>query len=160
MPALILDDVVDPPGAGDSFAGGFMRSLVLAARRAGITRVILPKPNEKDLGIPSYSIHYTKFYDAAQVGDGRRSSRRARAVHLQLGDAPELQECRAHSARRTVNQHALARSGPGGSMHHLVGRDVIQHEADGLGGVQAVRYRNQLPLRQADELGVRRNNFV
>ncbi|MBE0564739.1 MAG: sugar kinase [Krumholzibacteria bacterium] len=30
VPAVILDDVVDPTGAGDSFAGGFMRSLALA----------------------------------------------------------------------------------------------------------------------------------
>jgi sugar/nucleoside kinase (ribokinase family) len=30
VPALILDDVVDPTGAGDSFAGGFMRSIALA----------------------------------------------------------------------------------------------------------------------------------
>jgi sugar/nucleoside kinase (ribokinase family) len=30
VPALILEDVVDPTGAGDCFAGGFMRSLVLA----------------------------------------------------------------------------------------------------------------------------------
>ncbi|PID80687.1 sugar kinase [bacterium DOLZORAL124_64_63] len=30
VPAIILDDVVDPTGAGDSFAGGFMRSLALA----------------------------------------------------------------------------------------------------------------------------------
>ena len=30
VPALILDDVVDPTGAGDCFAGGFMRSLALA----------------------------------------------------------------------------------------------------------------------------------
>jgi sugar/nucleoside kinase (ribokinase family) len=30
VPAMILDDVVDPTGAGDCFAGGFMRSLALA----------------------------------------------------------------------------------------------------------------------------------
>jgi len=30
VPAIILDDVVDPTGAGDSFAGGFMRSLALS----------------------------------------------------------------------------------------------------------------------------------
>ena len=30
VPALILEEVVDPTGAGDSFAGGFMRSLALA----------------------------------------------------------------------------------------------------------------------------------
>jgi sugar/nucleoside kinase (ribokinase family) len=31
VPALILDEVVDPTGAGDCFAGGFMASLALAA---------------------------------------------------------------------------------------------------------------------------------
>jgi len=30
VPAMILDEVVDPTGAGDCFAGGFMRSLALA----------------------------------------------------------------------------------------------------------------------------------
>lgn len=30
VPAIILDDVVDPTGAGDSFAGGFMRSIAEA----------------------------------------------------------------------------------------------------------------------------------
>ena len=30
VPALILDDVIDPTGAGDSLAGGFMRSLAQA----------------------------------------------------------------------------------------------------------------------------------
>jgi len=30
VPAIILDDVVDPTGAGDCFAGGFMRSLAMA----------------------------------------------------------------------------------------------------------------------------------
>ncbi|MBU2501409.1 sugar kinase [bacterium] len=34
VPAIILDDVVDPTGAGDSFAGGFMGSLA----EAGATR--------------------------------------------------------------------------------------------------------------------------
>ncbi len=30
VPAMILDEVIDPTGAGDCFAGGFMRSLALA----------------------------------------------------------------------------------------------------------------------------------
>ncbi len=34
VPAIILDDVIDPTGAGDCFAGGFMRSLA----QAGATR--------------------------------------------------------------------------------------------------------------------------
>jgi len=34
VPAIILDDVIDPTGAGDCFAGGFMRSLA----EAGATR--------------------------------------------------------------------------------------------------------------------------
>ena len=40
-------------------------------------------------------------------------------------------------------------------MQHLVRRDVVQHEADSLGGVQPGWHRNQLTLRQADELRVR-----
>jgi hypothetical protein len=39
-------------------------------------------------------------------------------------------------------------------MQHLVRRDVVQHEADSLGGVQPGWHRNQLTLWQADELGV------
>ena len=54
-----------------------------------------------------------------------------------------------------MNQHALARSDLGGAVQHLVRRDVIQHEADRLGGVQPGRHRNQLTLRQAYELRVR-----
>jgi len=40
-------------------------------------------------------------------------------------------------------------------MQHLVRRDVVQDEADGLGGVQPGRRRNEFTLRQADELRVR-----
>ncbi len=35
VPAMILDDVIDPTGAGDCFAGGFMRSLALAGAGRG-----------------------------------------------------------------------------------------------------------------------------
>jgi hypothetical protein len=54
-----------------------------------------------------------------------------------------------------VNQRALARSDLSGAMRHLVRRDVVQHEADSLGGVQPGWHRNQFTLRQADELRVR-----
>ena len=37
-------------------------------------------------------------------------------------------------------------------MQHLVRRDVVQNDADSLGGVQPVWHRNQFTLRQADEL--------
>jgi hypothetical protein len=40
-------------------------------------------------------------------------------------------------------------------VQHLVRRDVVQHEADGLCGAQPGRHRDQLPLRQADELRIR-----
>src|SRR5579864_2322959 len=40
-------------------------------------------------------------------------------------------------------------------MQHLVGSDVVQNEADSFCRVQASWYRNQLALRQADELSVR-----
>src|SRR5574342_138678 len=51
--------------------------------------------------------------------------------------------------------HALARFDLGGAMQHLIRRGVVQNEADGLGGVQPGWHRNQLALRQADELRVR-----
>ena len=35
VPALILDDVIDPTGAGDCFAGGFMASLAMTAADRG-----------------------------------------------------------------------------------------------------------------------------
>src|SRR5438128_2229159 len=56
--------------------------------------------------------------------------------------------------RRAVNQHALARFDLSGTLQHLVRRDVVQHETDSLGGVQPSWHRNQLPVRQADELRV------
>src|SRR5262245_851719 len=40
-------------------------------------------------------------------------------------------------------------------MQHLIRRDVIQNDADGLGGVQTEWHRDQFALRQADELRVR-----
>src|SRR5439155_23688308 len=46
--------------------------------------------------------------------------------------APELQECRTNPAGRAVNQRALARFDVHRAMHHLVRRDVVQHEADRL----------------------------
>ena len=49
----------------------------------------------------------------------------------------------------------LARSDLSGTMQHLVRRDVVQDEADSLGGVQPRWHRNQFTLRQADELRVR-----
>src|SRR5262245_8640619 len=54
-----------------------------------------------------------------------------------------------------MNQHALAWSDLGAAMQHLVRRHVGQNETDGLGGVQARRYRNQVTLRKADKLRVR-----
>src|SRR6266508_3229706 len=93
-------------------------------------------------------------WDTAKLGNGRRAVRRTSTVHLQLGEAPKLPECRADPACRAVNQRALARSDVSRTMHHLVRRDVVQHEADSLGGVQPGWHRNQLTLRQADELRV------
>src|SRR5262245_52493818 len=42
--------------------------------------------------------------DTSQVGYDRRPTRRTGTVHLQPGEAPELQECRADPACRAVNQ--------------------------------------------------------
>ncbi len=39
-------------------------------------------------------------------------------------------------------------------MQHLVRRDVVQYEANRLGGIQPGWHRNQFTLRQADELRV------
>ena len=39
-------------------------------------------------------------------------------------------------------------------MHHLIGRDVIQHEAHGFGGIKAIWNGSEFTLRQADMLGV------
>ena len=44
-------------------------------------------------------------------------------------------------------------------MHHLVCRDVVQHEADGLGRIKAIRNRREFTLRQADVLGVGTMNW-
>lgn len=93
--------------------------------------------------------------DRAQLGNSRCSSRGTSPEHLQPGQTPKLQECRADPARGAVNQRTLARFDVGGAMHHLVRRDVVQYEADGFGGVQAGGHRDHFTLRQADELCVR-----
>jgi hypothetical protein len=92
--------------------------------------------------------------NTAQLGNGRPSSRGTGTVHLKPGEATKLQQCRADSPCRAVNQHALARSDLSGAMQHLVRSDVIQNEADSLCGVQPGWHRNQFTLRQADELRV------
>src|SRR5262245_35116233 len=94
-------------------------------------------------------------WETAQVGNGRRPSRSTGAVHIQLGEPPELQSCRADPTCRAINQHALARSDMSGTMQHLIRCDVVQHEADSLGGVQPRWHRNQFTLRQANEFRVR-----
>src|SRR5437868_4160356 len=90
-------------------------------------------------------------WDTAQLGNGGRTSRGTGAVHLQPRQSPKLQECRAYAACRAVNQRALARSDLSGTIQHLVRRDVVQHEADSLGGVQPGWHGNQFASRQADE---------
>jgi hypothetical protein len=40
-------------------------------------------------------------------------------------------------------------------MQHLVRRDIVQHKADRLGGVQPGWHQHQFPWRQADVLRVR-----
>src|SRR5437764_8687765 len=54
-----------------------------------------------------------------------------------------------------MNQHALTRSDFSGAMQHLVRSDVVQDEADSLGGIQSGWHQNQFTLRQADKLRVR-----
>jgi hypothetical protein len=67
----------------------------------------------------------------------------------------ELQKCRADAASGAVNQHALSRDHLRRAMQHLVRGDVVEDQADRLGGIDAGRHRNQIPLRQADVLRVR-----
>ncbi len=56
--------------------------------------------------------------------------------------------------RGAVNQRALARLDAGRAMQHLVGRDVVEDQADCLAGIQPGRHRDQLALGQAYKLGV------
>ena len=44
-------------------------------------------------------------------------------------------------------------------MHHLIGRDVVQHEADGFGGIKAIWDGSQFTWWQADMLGVAAVNW-
>src|SRR5512138_1234028 len=53
-----------------------------------------------------------------------------------------------------MNERALAWLGMGNAMDHLVGRDVIQHQADGLTGIKARRNNGKFTEWQADVLGV------
>ena len=53
-----------------------------------------------------------------------------------------------------MDEHALARFHLGGAMQHLVGGDVVQHQADRLAGVEPKGHGNECPRREADELGV------
>lgn len=96
--------------------------------------------------------------NAAQFSDDTRPARRTCAVHRESGEMPKLQECRADSTCRAVNQNALTRSDLGGAMQHLVRGDVVKDEADSLGGIELGRHRYQFVLRQADEFRVRSVN--
>ena len=57
-----------------------------------------------------------------------------------------------------MDQDALASFHGGTAMQHLVGGDVVQHEADSLRGVHVAGHGHQLSLRQADILRVRTTN--
>ncbi len=50
VPAIILDDVVDPTGAGDCFAGGFMGSLAEAGADPGQRRRRVPSGHARRHG--------------------------------------------------------------------------------------------------------------
>jgi hypothetical protein len=54
-----------------------------------------------------------------------------------------------------VNQNAIAWFDLSGAVQHLICSDVVQHKADGFTGVQPGRHRNQFPLGETNELGVR-----
>src|SRR5262245_9300392 len=92
--------------------------------------------------------------DGAQIGNGPRPSRGTGTVQRQSGETPELQERRADPTCRAVNQGALSRPDVSGAMQHLVRRDVVQYEADRLGGVQPGWNREQFGFEPADEIRV------
>ena len=75
-------------------------------------------------------------------------------IHVQVDQPAQLQQGSADATCGSVNQHALARLDASGAMHHLVRRDVVQHQADRFAWVQAGRHRHQFLVRQTDELGV------
>src|SRR5262245_57871625 len=134
-----------------------------AERSAGMPEVATPDGVEDDVdALAREAVYLLREVlvlivdrDGAQVGNGPRPSRGTGAVQLQPGEAPKLQERRADPACRTVNQRALSSPDMSRTMQHLVRRDVIQHQADRLGGVQPGRHRNELTFQQADELRVR-----
>ena len=71
------------------------------------------------------------------------------AEHAQAGDLTKLESGGANTSASAVNEEALAFAKFSDAVDHLVGGDVIQDEADGLGGIQIVRHGNQ--MRGGDE---------
>src|SRR5262252_707964 len=80
--------------------------------------------------------------------------RRARSVHFQACELPQLQECGADAAGSPVNQYALAWLYLCRTMQHLVCGDVVQDERDRFGRVQTSRNGNELSVWQAQVLCV------
>jgi len=74
--------------------------------------------------------------DAAQVRNCLCGWCLAGFLHLKLREPPELQESRTYASRCAVNQCSPARFHVNRTMHHLVGSNVIQHQADSLGSVE------------------------
>ncbi len=54
-----------------------------------------------------------------------------------------------------MNQYPLPSGHVNRTMHHLVGRDVVQHQADSFSWIHPGRHRNQFAYRHANELCVR-----
>jgi hypothetical protein len=75
-------------------------------------------------------------------------------AHLQASHLAELEQRRADAPGRPVDEDALARLYAGGFVQHQVGREIVGHQADGLGRVQASRDGYQLAGGQANRLGV------
>src|SRR6476619_2108610 len=89
-----------------------------------------------------------------QVRDDLVSGRRGGAIHFKTCQTAKLQQRRPDTSGRTVNEYPLTSRDMCKPMHHLVGGDVVQHEADGLGWIKAIWNWSEFTLRQADILRV------
>src|SRR5215469_4979805 len=83
---------------------------------------------------------------SAQIRHNLMSCRRSGAVHLQPCKTAKLYQRRSDSSRRTMNEHLLTCRDMRDPMHHLIGRDVVQHEAYGCGWINAIWNQSEFGL--------------
>jgi hypothetical protein len=86
----------------------------------------------------------------AERGDDAGVARGRRADHPDPGRAGELHQRGADAAARAVHQDRAAGAHPGLAVEHLPGRDPVDHERFGVGGVEAVRHRHEVGGVQDD----------